>query len=406
MKNINQETIRADFPLLATKVRDRQLIYLDNAATTQKPTSVLQTIDSYYRNSNANVHRGVHFLSNEATQMLEEARKTTQQFINAKEDAEIIFTRGTTEAINLVASSFGKSLAKDDEIIVSEMEHHSNIVPWQLTALEHQATIKVLPFDDLGELMIEKLEQLITSKTRIIAITHVSNALGTINPIKKIINLAHSHAIPVLVDGAQAIAHTKVDVSELDCDFYCFSGHKIYAPMGVGVLYGKRCWLDALPPYQGGGEMIKQVSFSGTTFNDLPYKFEAGTPSVADILGLKAALDYVNDITLERIEEIENSLLDYATTQLQTIDCLRIIGQAKQKAGVISFLIDGIHPFDLGTLLDQLGIAIRTGHHCAQPVMEHFGITGTARVSLAVYNTQSEIDFFISALQKVILMLR
>ena len=406
MMDIKQHNIRAQFPILDTKIRDKQLIYLDSAATTQKPLAVLQAIDAFYRESNANVHRGVHFLSNLATQMMEKSRQTVRQFINAKEDAEIIFTRGTTESINLVASSFGKSLRKGDQIIVSQMEHHSNIVPWQLAALEHQCEIKVLPFDDSGELMLEKLEGLITSQTRIIAVTHISNALGTINPIKEIINIAHKHSIPVLIDGAQAIAHTKVDVRELDCDFYCFSGHKIYAPMGIGVLYGKRCWLDSMPPYQSGGEMIKQVSFSGTTFNDLPHKFEAGTPSVADIIGLKAALEYVNEITFDRIEEIENALLQYATAQLETIDSIRIIGNAKQKAGVISFLIDGVHPFDLGTLLDQLGIAIRTGHHCAQPVMEHFNITGTARASLAIYNTEQEIDLFVCALRKVIPMLR
>ncbi|MDR1006073.1 MAG: cysteine desulfurase [Bacteroidales bacterium] len=406
MSQWNADNIRADFPILADRAGKRKLIYLDNAATTQKPAAVIDSVSEYYRKHNANVHRGVHFLSLEATQMMEEARLAVKEFINAKSADEIIFTRGTTESINLVASSFGKSLAKDDEIIVGEMEHHSNIVPWQMTAEEHKAKIKVLPFDQSGELMLDLLPQLITPHTRIIALTHVSNVLGTINDIKKVIDLAHSLRIPVLIDGAQGIAHTKVDVQALDCDFYCFSGHKIYAPMGIGVLYGKKERLETLPPYQGGGEMIKQVKFSGTSYNDLPYRFEAGTPDVAGILGLKAALDYVSKISIERIAAIEDELLDYTTAQLQSIDGLRLIGTAKRKSAVISFVINGLHPFDVGTLLDMEGVAVRTGHHCAQPVMEHFDIVGTLRASFAMYNTKAEADSLIAALKKAIAMLK
>jgi cysteine desulfurase/selenocysteine lyase len=400
------EKIRTDFPILRTKVRGKRLIYLDNAATTQKPEAVIEAVAAYYRNQNANVHRGVHYLSSLGTELFEDVRDEVCRFINANDRAEIVFTRGTTESINLVASSFGKSLQKGDEIIVSEMEHHSNIVPWQLAAWEHQAEIQILPFDDSGELLIEKLEQIISSKTRIIALTHVSNALGTINDIRQVIKLAHKHSIPVLIDGAQGIAHIKVDVKDLDCDFYCFSGHKIYAPMGIGILYGKKELLEELPPYQGGGEMIKEVRFSATSFNDVPYKFEAGTPSVADALGLKAALDYVNTIGYQQIEKTERTLLDYTTTKLKAIDEIQIIGTAKQRAGVVSFLAGNTHPFDIGTLLDQMGIALRTGHHCAQPVMDHFGIVGTLRASFAMYNTIEEVDLFIDALKRVVMMLK
>ncbi|MDR1726029.1 MAG: cysteine desulfurase [Bacteroidales bacterium] len=408
IKDYNVTQIRADFPLLQEKVRGKNLIYLDNAATTQKPLSVINAVSDYYLKYNANVHRGVHYLSAKGTQMFEDTRKFVKNFINASDVSEIIFTRGTTESINLVASSFCEAfVGKGDEIIISEMEHHSNIVPFQLAGQRHGAVIKVLPFDEDGELMIDdRLEDLITEKTKLISVCHVSNSLGTINDIKKIINIAHKHNVSVLIDGAQAISHLKVDVRELDCDFYCFSGHKIYAPMGSGILYGKKSLLEKMPPYQGGGEMIKEVRFSGTTFNDLPYKFEAGTPSVADVAGLKAALEYVEHIGYENIEYYESQLTNYALEKLKTISGIRIIGNAKRRAGVISFLIDGYHPLDIGTLLDLFGVAIRTGHHCAQPVMEHYSIVGTCRLSIAMYNTFDEIDMFVESLCQAIKMLR
>ncbi|MDR1846509.1 MAG: cysteine desulfurase [Bacteroidales bacterium] len=402
---MNIDKIRADFPVLSLKPRGRQLIYLDNAATTQKPQAVIDTLATYYQTENANVHRGVHFLSNEATEHFEAARDSVKEFINAADRCEVIFTRGTTESINLVASSFCKTLRRGDEIIVSEMEHHSNIVPWQLAALEHGLEIRVLPFDDSGELMQNELKHLINKRTRLVAITQVSNALGTVNDVKNVIETAHKFSIPVLIDGAQAIAHTKVDVRALDCDFYCFSGHKLYAPMGIGILYGKKEILQQLPPYQGGGEMIKEVSFSGTSFNDLPYRFEAGTPDVANALGLKTALEYVNTVGIEQISAYESSLLEYATTKLQSIEGLRLIGTAERKAAVISFLIGEAHPFDVGTLLDQMGIAVRSGHHCAQPVMNHYDIVGTVRASFAFYNTFNEVDALTDALKQISQML-
>jgi len=394
--------IRNDFPILKQKVHNKELIYFDNAATTQKPQIVLDTLNEYYTKYNANIHRGVHFLSSFTTEATENARKTIQKFINAKSNKEVIITKGTTDSINLIAFSFGERyVSEGDEIIVSEMEHHSNIVPWQLMCERKKAKIIVLPMNDNGELEIEKLDNLISDKTKLISVAHVSNALGTINPIEEIIQKAHSKDIPVLIDGAQAVQHIKVDVQELDCDFYVFSGHKLYGPTGVGVLYGKEELLNELPPYQGGGEMISKVTFAKTTFNELPFKFEAGTPNYIDTIGLAKAIDYVQDIGLENIYKYETQLLNYATDKLKKIKGLRIIGEANKKSSVISFLIDGIHPTDAGTLLDQLGIAIRTGTHCAEPVMQHFNISGTTRASFAFYNTFEEIDEFVKGLERV-----
>jgi cysteine desulfurase / selenocysteine lyase len=399
--------IRNDFPILSEKVHNKPLIYFDNGATTQKPKIVIDTISEYYSKYNANVHRGIHFLSNYTTTAAESARETVRNFINASSNEEIIFTRGTTESVNLVAFSFGEAFIKEgDEIIVSEMEHHSNIVPWQLLCERKKAILKVLPFDENGELLVDQLESLITPKTKLIAVTHVSNALGTVNPIKQIIEIAQCKDVKVLIDGAQAIQHTKVDVQELDCDFYVFSAHKAYGPTGVGVLYGKKELLEQMPPYQGGGEMIENVSFAKTTFNVLPFKFEAGTPNYIDIIAFEKALQYLTNIGLSEIEKYETILLDYATRNLKAIEGIKIIGNTKHKSGVISFVIDGVHPSDLGTLLDHMGIAIRTGTHCAEPVMQHFGITGTARVSFAFYNTFEEIDMLVVSIKKALLMLK
>jgi cysteine desulfurase/selenocysteine lyase len=397
---------REDFPALDQLVYKKPLVYFDNAATTQKPKCVIETLNHYYEKQNSNIHRGVHYLSQQATTAYEEARKTVQSFINAEKSNEIIFTRGTTESINLVASSFGKKiLKKDDEIIISAMEHHSNIVPWQMVCEEKQAFLKVIPFSDNGELILEEFEKLINKKTKLIAVTHISNALGTVNPIKKIIQIAHSNNIPVLIDGAQAVPHTKVDVRDLDCDFYCFSGHKMYAPMGVGVLYGKEKILEELPPYQGGGEMIKEVTFEKTTYNELPFKFEAGTPNVGDGLGLSTAIKYLQSLGMENIHAYESSLLNYATKKLLEIEGLKIIGNAKEKAAVVSFLVGKIHPYDLGTILDKMGIAVRTGHHCAQPIMDRYRIPGTVRASFALYNTKEEIDILAEGIKKAKSML-
>ena len=396
------EEIRKDFPLLAEKVNKKPLIYLDNAATTQKPLQVIETMNNYYLHLNANVHRGVHTLSQEATNEFEAVRLSVQEFIGANEKEEIIFTKGTTESINLVASSFcEKFLNEGDEIIISELEHHSNIVPWQLAQDRKHFKIRVIPFNDKGELDLQTYKSLLNEKTKLVAVAHVSNALGTVNPIKEIITLAHEKEIPVLIDGAQGVPHFKINVQELDFDFYCFSGHKIYAPMGVGVLYGKRKYLDQMPPYQGGGEMIKEVSFEGTTYNDIPYKFEAGTPSVADVLGLKTAIEYINKIGFDFIQKHEEELMHYTTQKLLEIGDITIYGTSSQKAGSLSFNLNGVHPFDVGTLLDQLGIAIRTGHHCAQPVMKHYNIVGTARASFAIYTTKEEIDIFIESMKLV-----
>jgi len=388
---------RNDFPILSQTVYKRPLVYFDNAATTQKPTSVIDALDQYYKTINSNIHRGVHCLSQLATSEFEVARKAVRQFINAEHDCEIIFTRGATESINLVANSFGRTyLHEGDEIIVSEMEHHSNIVPWQFQCEDRGATLKVVPFSDNGELQLEQLENMITDKTKIVAITHVSNSLGTINPVKEIIRIAHAHGIPVMLDGAQAVAHCPIDVQELDCDFYCFSGHKMYGPMGIGVMYGKEQWLNEMKPFQGGGEMISTVSFEKTTYNELPYKFEAGTPAVGDVIGLKKAIEYMQSVGVQNIANYENELLEYGTEQLRQIDGLRIIGEASHKAAVISFLVGNIHPYDMGVLLDHQGIAVRTGHHCTQPIMDHYQIPGTVRASFALYNTKEEIDVLVN----------
>ena len=384
---------REDFKILDQKIYGRPLVYLDNAATTQKPQVVIDTLKAYYETINSNIHRGVHYLSQRATDEFEAAREAVRRFINARHAYEIIFTRGATDSMNLVAASFGRTfLHEGDEIIVSEMEHHANIVPWQFLCEDRGCVLKVLPFNEKGELCIEQLDQLITPQTKIVAVTHVSNSLGTINPVKEIIEIAHKKSVPVLLDGAQAVSHCKVDVQALDCEFYCFSGHKMYAPMGIGVMYGKEEWLNKMKPYQGGGEMIKQVTFAKTTYNDLPFKFEAGTPSVGDAMGLKAAVEYMESIGIENIATYEKELLDYAEERLSSIEGLRIYGQAAQKAAIVSFNIDKIHPSDIGAIIDKLGVAVRTGHHCTQPIMDHFGIPGTVRASFALYNDKKEID--------------
>ena len=397
---------RKDFPILDQQVNGYPLVYFDNAATSQKPKVVIDALNEYYQTINSNIHRGVHHLSQLATARFEEARRAVQQFIHAPHAHEVILTKGTTESINLVASSFcQRFLHAGDEVVVSEMEHHANIVPWQLACERHGATLRVLPFDDRGVLRMEELDSLLNEKTRIVAVNHVSNTLGTINPVAEIIRKAHAKGIPVLVDGAQAAGHLPIDVQALDCDFYCFSGHKMYAPMGVGVLYGKEQWLNEMPPYQGGGEMIKTVTFARTTYNELPYKFEAGTPSVGDVIGLQTAIEYINSIGLEVIAGREQALLEYATQQLLQIDGLQIVGTAPHKSSIISFNINKLHPFDIGTLIDQMGIAVRTGHHCSMPIMEHFGIPGTLRASFAFYNTEEEIDRLVTAVKKAVMML-
>lgn len=393
---------REDFPILEQQVNKHPLIYLDNAATTQKPNVVIQSLVDYYATKNSNIHRGVHTLSQLATNQFEETRKNVQKFINANRPYEIIFTKGTTDSINLVASSFGKQfLCEGSEVIITEMEHHSNIVPWQLACEEKKAKLKIIPMDYHGNLHVEKFEDLITEETKIISIAHVSNALGTINPIKKIIDIAHLYNIPVLVDGAQAVSHIPVNVQYLDCDFYAFSGHKMYAPMGIGVLYGKEKWLEKLPPYQGGGEMIEKVTFQHTTYNNLPFKFEAGTPNVADVIGLNSAINYIHKIGLRKIYDYERQLLEYGTKKLSEIDGLKLIGTAQEKSGIISFNLHKIHSYDAGFLIDKYGIALRTGHHCAQPVMDRLGISGTIRVSFALYNTKDEIDKLVETILKV-----
>jgi cysteine desulfurase/selenocysteine lyase len=394
--------IKEDFPILKQLVYGKPLVYLDNAATSQKPTAVIDAMTHYYSTDNSNIHRGVHLLSERATQAYEEARAKVQRFINAAESKEIIFTRGTTEAINLVAGSYGRAnVQAGDEVLITAMEHHSNIVPWQILCEEKGARLRVAPINDDGELILEEFTKLLNERTKIVSVVHVSNALGTINPIPGIVEIAHHHNVPVMVDGAQAAPHMKLDVQELDCDFYAFSGHKVYGPTGIGVLYGKASLLDAMPPYQGGGDMIASVTFEKTTYNTLPYKFEAGTPNIAGTIGLGAAIDYVNQIGLERIAKYEHELLEYGTEALSQIPGLRLIGTAKEKAGVLSFVLEGVHPHDIGTILDREGIAIRTGHHCAMPVMERFGIPATARASLAFYNTKEEIDALVAGIHKV-----
>jgi len=399
----NVENIREDFPILKKKVHGKNLVYLDNAATTQKPTYVIDKVNKYYTTMNANIHRGVHALSQEATEAFEGARIQIKQFINALGKNQIIFTRGTTESINLVASSYGRDNIKEgDEIIISHMEHHSNIVPWQMLCKEKNAKLKIIPIDDDGELIYDEFEKLVNEKTKFISIVYVSNSLGTINPLKKVIDYAHQFKIPVFVDAAQAVNHIKVDVQELDCDFLAFSGHKIYGPTGIGALYGKVELLEAMPPYQGGGDMISKVSFEETTYNELPHKFEAGTPDIAGAIGLGAAIEYVSKIGIENIKEYETSLLEYATNQVSEIPGLRIIGSAKEKTSVLSFVLENIHPHDIGTFLDFEGVAIRTGHHCTQPVMQRFKIPATSRASFAMYNTKEEIDVLVNGLRKII----
>ena len=400
MYNISK--IREDFPILSRTVYGKPLVYLDNGATTQKPRCVVESITDEYYSVNANVHRGVHFLSQQATNLHEASRETVRKFINARGTNEIVFTRGTTESINLVVSTFADSqMQAGDEVIVSVMEHHSNIVSWQLQAARKGIVLKVIPMNDRGELLLDEYEKLFSPRTRIVSVTHVSNVLGTINPVDKLIEIAHAHNVPVLIDGAQSIPHLPVDVQALDADFYVFSGHKVYGPTGIGVLYGKEDWLDRLPPYQGGGEMIKNVSFEKTTFNELPFKFEAGTPDYIGSTALAKALDYVSAIGMENIEAYEHELTVYAMQRLKEIPGMRIFGEAERKSSVISFLVGNIHHFDMGTLLDRLGIAVRTGHHCAEPLMHRLGIEGTVRASFALYNTKEEIDVLAAGIERV-----
>lgn len=396
------EKIREDFPILSRTVYNKPLVYLDNGATTQKPRCVVESITDEYYSVNANVHRGVHFLSQQATNLHEASRETVRRFINARSTSEIVFTRGTTESINLVAATFADSQMKEgDEVIVSVMEHHSNIVSWQLQAARKGIVLKVIPMNDRGELLIDEYEKLFSSRTRIVSVAHVSNVLGTVNPVKEIIKIAHAHGVPVLVDGAQSIPHLPVDVQDLDADFFVFSGHKVYGPTGIGVLYGKENWLDRLPPYQGGGEMIKNVSFEKTTFNELPFKFEAGTPDYIGSTALAKALDYVSAIGMDEIAAYEHELTDYAIARMKEIEGMRIFGEAKQRGGVISFLVGNIHHLDMGTLLDRLGIAVRTGHHCAEPLMRRLGIEGTVRASFGLYNTKAEVDALVAGIARV-----
>ncbi len=395
--------IRDDFPILEQTVNGKPLVYLDNAATSQKPQAVIDALVRYYTTTNANVHRGVHTLSQQATDDYEEARRKVQRFINAGDDREIIFVRGTTEGINLVAQTFGRqNVQEGDEIIISAMEHHSNIVPWQILCEEKGAKLRVVPINDAGELLLDEYGKLLNQRTKLVSIVHVSNALGTINPVKQIVDMAHAQGVPVLLDGAQAAPHCPVDVSDLDCDFYAFSGHKVYGPTGIGILYGKAELLEAMPPYQGGGEMIKSVTFEKTIYNTLPHKFEAGTPNIAGPIGLGAAIDYVTDLGLDRISAYEHQLLEYGTKLLAGLSNVRMIGTAKEKSGILSFVMDGVHPHDIGTILDTQGIAVRTGHHCAQPVMERYGLSATARASLAFYNTKEEIDTLVKGIDQVI----
>lgn len=396
------QKIREDFPILSRSVYNKPLIYLDNGATTQKPRQVVESITDEYYSVNANVHRGVHFLSQQATNLHEASRETVRKFINARSISEIVFTRGTTESINLVASTFADSQMKEgDEVIVSVMEHHSNIVSWQLQAARKGIVLKVIPMNDRGELLLDEYEKLFSTRTRLVSVAHVSNVLGTINPVKEMIATAHAHGVPVLIDGAQSIPHMPIDVQDLDADFYVFSGHKVYGPTGIGVLYGKETWLDKLPPYQGGGEMIKNVSFEHTTFNELPFKFEAGTPDYIGSTALAKALDYVLAIGMDKIAAYEHELTVYAMNRLKEIPGMRIFGEAEHKGGVISFLVGNIHHFDMGTLLDRLGIAVRTGHHCAEPLMHRMGIEGTVRASLGLYNTKEEIDALAAGIERV-----
>ncbi len=407
MQKINVENVRKDFPILHQEVNGRPLIYFDNAATTQKPQVVIDAVSNYYEGYNANIHRGVHTLAEKATAAFEATRKTAQEFINAAEVEEIIFTKGVTEGINLVASSYGRKFLKlGDEVIISSMEHHSNIVPWQLICEEKGAELKVIPINDAGEIIFHEYEKLLSPKTKIVSIVHVSNSLGTINPVKNIVDAAHQYGAVVLLDGAQAVSHLEIDVQALDCDFYVFSGHKLYGPTGTGILYAKRALLEAMPPYQGGGEMIKEVTFKKSTYNELPYKFEAGTPNIGDIAALKYAMDYVSNLGKAKIAAHENELLEHANTLLSVIPGFKPVGTAKEKISVVSFLLNKVHPFDIGMMLDARGIAIRTGHHCTQPLMELYKIEGTARASFSVYNTKQEIESLVVGVERIAKMMK
>jgi len=395
--------IREEFPILSQRVHGKPLIYLDSAATSQKPRSVLESMDTYYTSMNSNIHRGVHSLAERATEAFEEARTKVQKWINASSTREVIFVRGATEGINLVAQSYGRSnLKPDDEVLITTMEHHSNIVPWQLLCEQIGAKLKVIPINDAGEIEIDECAKSFSPKTRILALVHVSNALGTVNPVRKLVSMAHECGAVVLLDGAQAVPHMRVDVRSLDCDFYVFSGHKMFGPTGVGVLFGKEEHLEKMPPYQGGGEMIQSVTFEKTVYNDLPHKFEAGTPDIAGVVGLGAAIDFLDRVGMDRLGAYEADLLDYGTKVLSEVPGLSLVGTAKEKAGVLSFVLDGIHPHDIGTIVDSEGVAIRTGHHCAQPIMDRFKLPATARASLALYNTREELDGLVKALEKVI----
>ncbi|HZS27465.1 MAG TPA: cysteine desulfurase [Candidatus Angelobacter sp.] len=396
------QKVRKDFPVLQQKIHGKPLVYLDNAATTQKPLAVIDALEHYYRHDNSNIHRGVHTLSERATEAYEHARVTAQKFLNAADSKEIIFVRGTTEGINLVAQTYGrKNVGAGDEVLITAMEHHSNIVPWQLLCEEKGAKLRVAPINDRGELLLEEFEKLLSPKTKIVAVGHLSNALGTINPVREIVRLAHARNIPVLVDGAQAAPRMPVDVRALDCDFYAISGHKMYGPTGIGVLYGKAALLEAMPPWQGGGDMIASVTFDKTIYNRLPYKFEAGTPNIADTIGLGTAIEYLNNLGPEQVEAHEAELLAYATNKVESIPGVQIIGTAREKAGVLSFVMEDIHPHDIGTILDREGIAVRTGHHCAQPVMQRFNIPATVRASFGLYNTREEVDALAAGIRKV-----
>lgn len=405
--SLDIQAIREQFPILGQSVHGKKLVYLDNAATSQKPISVINALIEYYTSYNANIHRGAHYLAAKATEIYEQAREKVAKFLNARSSEEIIFTRGTTEGINLVASTFGrKFIGEGDEIIISTMEHHSNIVPWQMLCEEKKAVLKVIPISENGEILLNEYEKLLSPRTKLVSVVHISNALGTINPIREMIQKAHSVGAKFLVDGAQGAVHLPIDVQDLDCDFYAFSGHKVYAPTGIGALYGKKEILEQIPPYHGGGEMIKEVTFEKTTYNELPFKFEAGTPNIADVIALGKALDFVNELGKENIAAHEQELLTYATEKIQKIEGIKIIGTALQKASVLSFVVAGVHHSDIGTILDTQGVAVRTGHHCTQPLMKRLGLEGTTRASFAVYNTFDEVDTFISALERAVKMLK
>jgi len=397
------KNIKKDFPILEQKVNDNNLVYLDSAATTQKPKEVINSLNTYYRETNSNIHRGVHTLSQKATEKYEKAREIIANFIDTRSSKEIIFVRGATEAVNLVANSYVRPLLmENDEVIISQMEHHANIVPWQMICEERKAKLKIIPIDENGELIINKFNELINKKTKFISLNHVSNSLGTINPIKKIINIAHQKNIKIMIDGAQAVQHLEISMKDIDADFYCFSGHKMYAPTGIGVLYGKKELLEQMPPYQGGGDMIKSVTFEKTTYNDIPNRFEAGTQNISGVIALGKAIEYINQIGISNINKYEDNLLNYATSKLKKINKVKIIGEAKEKAAVLSFIIEGIHPHDIGTIMDSQGIAIRTGHHCTQPIMDFYNIPATARASFGIYNTKEDVDKLVKAIEECI----